>query len=200
MDNTKLVQSASLLDRVLVIMQGLTAAVIIASAVFIPLTAVLGEKVIADASSLTLGSLKFNLNGSVNFLDIQNFKSSIICSLACAILAAAATRYCIKVLREILAPMIEGIPFAAGISNKIRKLALAVLVGGFITEIGHAITASLEIKAYQIERLFNLEAISSVSYNFSLNLWFVITAMILFFLSYVFRCGEMLQKESDETL
>ena len=77
MDNTKLVQSASLLDRVLVIMQGLTAAVIIASAVFIPLTAVLGEKVIADASSLTLGSLKFNLNGSVNFLDIQNFKSSI---------------------------------------------------------------------------------------------------------------------------
>ena len=200
MDNTKLVQSASFLDRVLVIMQGLTAAVIIASAVFIPLTAVLGEKVIADASSLTLGSLKFNLNGSVNFLDIQNFKSSIICSLACAILAAAATRYCIKVLREILAPMIEGIPFAAGISNKIRKLAWAVLVGGFITEIGHAITASLEIKAYQIERLFNLEAISSVSYNFSLNLWFVITAMILFFLSYVFRCGEMLQKESDETL
>ena len=200
MDNTKLVQSASLLDRVLAIMQGLTAAVIIASAVFIPLTAVLGEKVIADASSLTLGSLKFNLNGSVNFLDIQNFKSSIICSLACAILAAAATRYCIKVLREILAPMIEGIPFAAGISNKIRKLAWAVLVGGFITEIGHAITASLEIKAYQIERLFNLEAISSVSYNFSLNLWFVITAMILFFLSYVFRCGEMLQKESDETL
>ena len=200
MDNTKLVQSASLLDRVLVIMQGLTAAVIIASAVFIPLTAVLGEKVIADASSLTLGSLKFNLNGSVNFLDIQNFKSSIICSLACAILAAAATRYCIKVLREILAPMIEGIPFAAGISNKIRKLAWAVLVGGFITEIGHAITASLEIKAYQIERLFNLEAISSVSYNFSLNLWFIITAMILFFLSYVFRCGEMLQKESDETL
>lgn len=200
MDNTKLVQSASLLDRVLVIMQGLTAAVIIASAVFIPLTAVLGEKVIADASSLTLGSLKFNLNGSVNFLDIQNFKSSIICSLACAILAAAATRYCIKVLREILAPMIEGIPFAAGISNKIRKLAWVVLVGGFITEIGHAITASLEIKAYQIERLFNLEAISSVSYNFSLNLWFVITAMILFFLSYVFRCGEMLQKESDETL
>lgn len=200
MDNTILVQSASLLDRVLVIMQGLTAAVIIASAVFIPLTAVLGEKVIADASSLTLGSLKFNLNGSVNFLDIQNFKSSIICSLACAILAAAATRYCIKVLREILAPMIEGIPFAAGISNKIRKLAWAVLVGGFITEIGHAITASLEIKAYQIERLFNLEAISSVSYNFSLNLWFVITAMILFFLSYVFRCGEMLQKESDETL
>ena len=200
MDNTKLVQSASLLDRVLVIMQGLTAAVIIASAVFIPLTAVLGEKVIADASSLTLGSLKFNLNGSVNFLDIQNFKSSIICSLACAILAASATRYCIKVLREILAPMIEGIPFAAGISNKIRKLAWAVLVGGFITEIGHAITASLEIKAYQIERLFNLEAISSVSYNFSLNLWFVITAMILFFLSYVFRCGEMLQKESDETL
>ena len=200
MDNTKLVQSASLLDRVLVIMQGLTAAVIIASAVFIPLTAVLGEKVIADASSLTLGSLKFNLNGSVNFLDIQNFKSSIICSLACAILAAVATRYCIKVLREILAPMIEGIPFAAGISNKIRKLAWAVLVGGFITEIGHAITASLEIKAYQIERLFNLEAISSVSYNFSLNLWFVITAMILFFLSYVFRCGEMLQKESDETL
>lgn len=200
MDNTKLVQSASLLDRVLVIMQGLAAAVIIASAVFIPLTAVLGEKVIADASSLTLGSLRLNLNGFVDFLDIQSFKSSIICSLICAILAAAATGFCIKTLREILAPMKEGIPFASGISNKIRKLAWIVLVGGAITEIGHAITAVLEIKAYQIEQFFNMEAISSVSYNFTLNLWFVITALLLFFLSYVFRCGEMLQKESDETL
>ena len=37
-------------------------------------------------------------------------------------------------------------------------------------------------------------------FNFVFNLWFVIAALLLFFLSYIFRCGEALQREADETL
>ena len=40
----------------------------------------------------------------------------------------------------------------------------------------------------------------SVSFRYTGSYWFVITALIIFFLSYVFRCGEKLQQEADETL
>ncbi len=45
-----------------------------------------------------------------------------------------------------------------------------------------------------------MAAISAVIYDYSLDLWFAIAARILFFLSCVFRYGEELQRESDETL
>ena len=40
----------------------------------------------------------------------------------------------------------------------------------------------------------------SFTYNYSIDLWFAAAALILFFLSYIFRCGEALQREADETL
>ncbi len=42
--------------------------------------------------------------------------------------------------------------------------------------------------------------VSAVSYDYSISLWFVVTALILFFLSHIFSYGEALQQESDETL
>ena len=96
--------------------------------------------------------------------------------------------------------MKEGTPFAAGMAGKIRKLGWTVLIGGFIAEVGRRLSQLFEARAYQIERLLNMEAITSVDYNYSISLWFVFAALILFFLSYIFRCGEELQKEADETL
>ena len=46
-----------------------------------------------------------------------------------------------------------------------------------------------------------MEVVKGFSFNLGANTWwFVIAALVLFFLSYVFRCGEQLQKEADETL
>ena len=201
MENTKLMKRASVIDRILKILQGFAIAGVIVAAVFIPLTAILGEKIIASASGLNLGILDIQLAGDpASYLDIPNIKSSIIVMLVGMILVSAASWYCLRVLREILAPMKEGRPFAAGVSVKIRKLGWTVLVGGFIAELGTHIAEVYEARAYQIERLLNMDAIASVDYNHTLNLWFVFAALILFFLSYVFRCGEALQQEADETL
>ncbi len=201
MDNPKLTRSASVIDRILKILQGFAIAGVIVSAIFIPLTAILGEKIIANASLLQLGVLKLTLAGDPSaYLNIPNIKVSIIVSLIGAILIAGTTWYCLRVLREILAPMKAGTPFAAGISGKIRKLAWTVLIGGAIVEIGRTVAMIYETRAYQLERLLNTDCFSSVSYDYSISLWFVVTALILFFLSYVFRSGEALQKESDETL
>ena len=200
MENKKLMKSATVIDRILKILQGFAIAGVIVAAIFIPLTAILGEKIIADASRLNLGVLDLRLADAKAYLDMADIKTSIIVMLIGMILASAAVWYCLRVLREILAPMKEGTPFAAGMAGKVRKLGWTVLIGGFVAEVGHRLSQLFEARAYQIERLLNMEAIASVDYNYSVSLWFVFAALILFFLSYIFRCGEELQKEADETL
>ena len=201
MENTKLIRSATVIDRILKILQGFAIAGVIVAAIFIPLTAIFGEKIIASADSLKLGALKFQLSGAMeNYLDFANIKLSIIVMLVGTILVSAATWYGLRVLREFLSPMKEGKPFAAGISDKVRKLAWTVLIGGGVAEIGKLISEVSMAQAYRIERLMNPELVEGFTYNCSINLWFVVAALILFFLSYVFRSGEALQKEVDETL
>ena len=200
MENKKLMKSAAVIDRILKILQGFAIAGMIVAAIFIPLTAILGEKIIADASRLNLGVLDLRLADAKAYLDMADIKTSIIVMLIGMILASAAIWYCLRVLREILAPMKEGTPFAAGMAGKIRKLGWTVLIGGFVAEVGRRLSQLFEARAYQIERLLNMEAIASVDYNYSISLWFVFAALILFCLSYIFRCGEELQKEADETL
>ena len=200
MENKKLMKSAAVIDRILKILQGFAIAGVIVAAIFIPLTAILGEKIIADASKLNLGVLDLRLADAKAYLDMADIKTSIIVMLIGMILTSAAIWYCLRVLREILAPMKEGTPFSAGMAGKVRKLGWTVLIGGFVAEVGHRLSQLFEARAYQIERLLNMEAIVSVDYNYSVSLWFVFAALILFFLSYIFRCGEELQKEADETL
>ena len=201
MENTKLSKGAAIIDRILKILQGFALAGVIVSAIFIPLTLILGRKIVADASSLELGVVTLKLAGDASaYLDEGNLKVSIVCVLICLILISAAAWYCIRVLREILVPMKAGRPFHRGISAKIRKLAWTVLVGGGIAELSTVLAEVFETRAYHMERLLNMDRVAAVAYSWDLDLWFVIAAIILFFLSLIFRYGEELQREADETL
>jgi hypothetical protein len=73
-------------------------------------------------------------------------------------------------------------------------------VGGAVVEIGRMISAVLELQAYDLSMITENPMVESVTYNYSISLWFVVTALILFFLSHIFRYGEELLQESDETL
>lgn len=194
-------KTSKIIDRILKIVQGFLVAGVIVSAIFIPLTAVFGEKIIADASTVELGGLNIALAGDYhNYLDPSGIKMSIIVGLIIAIITCAVAWLCLRKIREILSPMKEGRPFEEGISKKIRQLALIILVGGGIAEVGGAIAQVFAIKAYNLATLFNNAAIDYTTYNYNFSLWFVVVALILFFLSYVFHYGEELQRESDETL
>ena len=199
--NAKFMKTSKIIDRILKIVQGFLVAGVIVSAIFIPLTAVLGTKIIADASTVELGGLNIALAGDYhNYLDPSGIKMSIIVGLIIAIITCAVAWLCLRKIREILSPMKEGRPFEEGISKKIRQLALIILVGGGIAEVGRAIAQVFSIKAYDLAALFNNAAIDHTTYDYNFSLWFVIVALILFFLSYVFHYGEELQRESDETL
>ena len=201
MENEKLIKNATIIDRILKILQGFAAAGVIVAALFIPLTLIFGEKMIASADRLTIGELQLKLSGDMSaYLNMAGIRSSIVVMLIGAILTSAAVWYCLRVLREILAPMKEGQPFASGIADKIRKLGWTVLVTGAIAEIGGMITSVFELRAYQLDKLLNQGPVSEISFNYGFKVWFIFAALIIFFLSYVFRYGEALQKESDETL
>ena len=201
MENTKLSKGAAIIDRILKILQGFALAGVIVAAIFIPLTLILGRKIVADASSLELGVVTLKLAGDASaYLDEGNLKVSIVCVLICLILISAAAWYCIRVLREILVPMKEGRPFARGISAKIRKLAWTVLIGGGVAEMGGVLAEVFETRAYHLERLLDMDRIVAVAYNFDVDLWFLGAALVLFFLSFIFRYGKELQREADETL
>lgn len=201
MENTKLSKGAAIIDRILKILRGFALAGVIVAAIFIPLTLILGRKIVADASSLELGVVTLKLAGDASaYLDEGNLKVSIVCVLICMILISAAAWYCIRVLREILVPMKAGQPFARGISAKIRKLAWTVLIGGGVAEMGGVLAEVFETRAYHLERLLDMDRIAAVAYNFDVDLWFLGAALVLFFLSFIFRYGEELQREADETL
>lgn len=201
MNNEKFVKTSIVVDRIFKILQGFLLAGVIVSAIFIPLTAILGDKIIADASTIKLGKLALKLSGDYrDYLDLSGIKISIIVTLVAAIVGCAAAWYCVKKFREILSPMKEGRPFEAGISDRIRRLAFTVLIGGGIAEVCRAVGSVFELKAYNLDKIFAKASLTDISYQYDISLWFVVIALILLFLSFVFRYGEALQRESDETL
>ena len=201
MEIKKFNRGAAVIDRILKILQGFAIAGVIVTLIFIPLTLIFGEKVIADASVIEVGLMELHLAGNAgDYLNIGNVKTAISVLLLAAAIVSAAVWYCLRVLREILAPMKEGSPFTAGTSRKIRKLAWTVLVAGGIAEAGVVLSSVFQIQAYQIDKLFNPSVISSVTFDFKSGALFVVPALFLFFLSYIFRYGEELQREADETL
>ena len=201
MEKTKIMKTAKIVDRIMKILQGFAIAGMIVAAVLAVCTAFLGDKMIADASVLKLGPAKLTLAGDMaEYLDRPWAIVSVFADLAALFTVSLAAWFIMRALRGILAPMKEGGVFAEGASKNVRKLALAVLIGGGAAEFVSRIAYVIEFKAYNADVIFNRAIVSAVDAGSRLSPWFLITAGILFFLSYVFRCGEKLQKESDETL
>ena len=203
-ENAGMRRTASVIDRILKVFQVAAIVGAIVTAVFIPLTLIFGEKVIADASVLDIGCLTIRFKGGfADYLDMGSLKLNIVMTLVSAIIALGAGWYCIKVLREILAPMKEGRAFAEGISKKIKKLGWTVFIGGGIVEIGRMAEDLFTVRAYKLAEIISHPAVESVGVaakTGSIHPWFIIAALLMFFLSFVFGCGEKLQRESDETL
>ena len=82
----------------------------------------------------------------------------------------------------------------------LKKIAVAILIGGAVSELLGVAERIIMTKAYPMEEIFASEAISKLEYVFTYNLDFVFTAVIVLFASYIFSYGQVLQQESDETL
>ena len=55
-------------------------------------------------------------------------------------------------------------------------------------------------ESFDFDRIFNKSVVADCSYDFDLDIGFIVAALVVFMLAYVFSYGESLQIESDETL
>ena len=200
-ENAKVMRTATVLDRIFKILQGFAIAAMIVAVIFSVLTGIFGDKIIADASTLSLGAAKLSLAGDrAEYINSPLAIGSIIAMLGEVFIIGAGTWCGLRMLRGILAPMKEGEVFAEGISKKVRMLGWTVLIWGGVAEIMSRVSSVLELRAYNADALFNRTIVEEIDYGAQISPWFVIAALVLFFLSFIFSCGERLQKESDETL
>lgn len=132
--------------------------------------------------------------------DVNGAKIYFICGLAVVLAALIVACGAVLVVRKILKPMKDGLPFDGTVSGNLMKLFYFTLIGGglfSVVTLVHKIVAS---KVFDFANLFATEKIASITMEYTLDLSFLYVSAILFVLSLIFRYGEMLQKESDETL
>ena len=199
MNNSKIIRSSQIIDRILRFLQGFMIAFAAVSVIFIILSFTVGEKIVRDASCIELGNLSLYISDSA-IPDYSELRKGIVIDLMTVIVMVTAGWYLLHVIRQLLQTMKDGRPFESGVSSKVRKLAFTTLIGGAVIEACRVLGTVAELKAYDLTLLFNSASVQRFAYNYSFNVSFVVIAGILFFLSLVFRYGESLQQESDETL
>lgn len=154
------------------------------------------DSMIEFDGSLDLGLLTFELAD----FDASMIKSMFLCEMLPAIVLLGYGWLVLRVIRQILAPMKDGLPFDGSISAKMKALCWLTIGGGVCSQLAGMAAGILMYKAYDFSTLFLNEHITHVNMNLEFDLGFVVLALIWYLLSCIFRYGEELQKQSDETL
>ncbi len=95
-----------------------------------------------------------------------------------------------KLVRRILSPMKEGRPFEEGISDIIKKFGHFVL----------AATVICPFIQYLLSTVFIAIGAEPEPLPISISGEGIFAAIVIYLISYIFRYGEELQKQADETL
>ena len=198
MDNKKMVNSAKNLDTIAKVCSICFRIVGIACIILTLAILALGSKINAT-HSISLDFIKMYLTDQVNintgYMQIYLTAGLLVVSILCFMID-----FGIKLIRRILAPMKEGRPFEADVPTNLKKIAWIVLVGGAVTQVVGIIERIVLMKACPAEQIVNMDVISKLEYTFTIDFTFVLAFCIVMFLSYIFSYGQILQKESDETL
>ena len=150
------------------------------------------------STTISLGSVNLELANSVAPTSV--IKEQIIFGLVLVSVVLGIFCYIIYYVRKILAPMKENKPFTSEVSNALKKLAYISLIGGAILEVLKAVLSITIYNGYDLSALLLNENISSISFRHTVNGYFILIFAVFYLLHFVFKYGEELQKESDETL
>ncbi len=150
-------------------------------------------------SKLVLGVMEIEISDSLE-IDADKVNSVLAISAILAAVEFAIGCVMLKLLQKLIAPMKEGEIFHPDVATNIKRLAIYVLAGGFITEIISFAGEAVSLSVFDTSSLFNAEMVASHSVSFELNGNFVVYAAIIYLLSFVFKYGAELQAQVDETL
>ena len=117
--------------------------------------------------------------------------------------AGVAVYYALGQVRKILQPMTEGNPFHPTVSTNIRKIAYVSIVLGVIANVVSFLQSFGAVAMIEKIKLLDYVkegTIQSITANSQIDLTFLVVFFILLVVSYIFRYGEELQQQVDETL
>ncbi len=200
MDNEKMIKSANRVDAVAKVLAGICLGLGIACGVMGLLTAFLGEKMFGIADlSLRLSFLTLTLTENVACKP-QMLRLFAVSGCLGAALMLVTCWYGLRTLRKILESMKLGRPFSDSTAGEVRKLGIFTLAFGGLGSLVKSVQTGLVAQVCPLDSLFNPEAVAGFETNVQFSLDFLWIAGLIFLLSYIFRYGSQLQRESDETL
>ena len=149
--------------------------------------------------TLSLGSVKVDIWGA-DFLPPGLSKVNLLVRALMFCVLCFLVIYAAKIARKILLPMKEGLPFDESVYKNFRKLGVFTLIGGGMISAGRVLIDTMSYRAYEVQNLFIRDKIIECRLEPQVHLEFILIAFVFFLMSYIFRYGAELQKQSDETL
>ena len=199
----KLSSTAKVLDRIMKILRGIcigfgiVCAVLLVIGIFLPYSQY-SHFLNLEEQIIDIGNIRLHLardlapNGSIRL--------PVCAILAEAMIALGLSAAGLHLMHKIFAPMADARPFDESVSVNLKKLGWLSLIAVAAYFALGGTAAMLELSMYDINQLFAADLVTDVSLVYSANLSLLLIPAVLFLLSYVFKYGEELQRQSDETL
>mgnify|MGYP002626754442 CR=1 FL=1 len=128
-------------------------------------------------------------------MDSGSYVPLLILGAVMLVLMVGLSLYGIRVVRSILSPMQEGKPFEHSVSGDLKKLGWLSLAVGVAQPIIQSIAQKIALRSLPLEG-YGVEVMQEHVFDAT----YLIIALALFLFSYIFRYGEELQRQADETL
>ena len=161
--------------------------------------------IVAGLFGLTKRYELFSVGASVHFyglwidlpepMDGGSYVPLLILGAVMLALMVGLSLYGIHVVRSILSPMQEGKPFEHSVSGDLKKLGWLSLAVGVAQPIIQTIAQKIALRSLPLEG-YGVEVMQEHVFDAT----YLIIALALFLFSYIFRYGEELQRQADETL
>lgn len=200
MEHKKLVKFAAVLDKIAQVGINVFLIVCIVCAVFAALVMVLGGTVMEPSSFvLELGFAELHLAEAY-----QTVTPLMRAYTAVGLLSVCVFLFCVRhgliLLRRVLAPMKEGRPFAEETAVNISKMSWLVFVGGTVLQVLNVASQVLLVLALPMADILGTSAVTELGFSFKIDFGFILVFVVLRLMAYVFAYGQVLQRQSDETL
>ena len=151
--------------------------------------------------TLSLGVLRLKLSGPTP-KNGNALAPAVVVSViaACVIAALMVLAWETHILHRVLSPMREGRPFDRRISKNLRTLGWVSLVQAVIFSVASSVGNYMIFTSLDLMELFNRSLVTDYTVNIRFEAGYLLIPVAFFLLSWIFRYGEELQRQSDETL
>ncbi len=162
---------------------------------------IMAPDLLVNSSTITIGeSIAFTLEDTSEYINASAYARAMAINIFLGAFISLSFFYGMRVARKIIGPMKSGKVFHRGMAAEFRQLGWIVLLCGAFTEIISVIGQYLLIQSLNLDEIVANQSVSNISLNYTFDVTFVLTSLVLFLCAYIFKNGEQLQELDDETL